>query len=416
MQSQSWSIASVLRCPYCWGSFEIESAFENPFAYGACGWLRCPCSSFPVLHGIPILLRDYWTRRAASLLAAGKFETAVSERLAADVRDGPWRRFGRRVLRRLRVPNRLGSKFEKAGAYRDVIRLGFASAPAYAEYLRCRFADLTCIAAETIINHMAPGDGLLLDVPSGAGHVCWALRRRHPQARIMAMDVSFFNLLGMKRFLMPDAACVCSDANLPLPFQSGVFGGIVCSDGLHYISAQASFLSELRRVASGVASILLLHVHNRSASNCTAGYPVELTLLKAMLDGISGGWGWEIWDERQVISLAMPRAKSAARELTATEDAQAFDAWLHDPPVLGSGAGPIQGVPIRGKWIVNPMYKRSREGLYELRLPNSNYEREFGEVRRFLPGQIRPVFSNGNVQPTAELVKERAVLFVPEGF
>lgn len=409
-------LVSLLRCPYCWGALEVQTTIGHMFALDCYGVLRCDCTTFPMLNGIPILIRDYWSRRLTSLVLARKFEMATSERLSCDVRNGRARRLGQKILRKLRVSNRLGSRFMNMPSYRSALKVGFHGAPVYGEYMRCRFGDLTFLAAEWLINHMPVKKGWILDAPAGAGHLSWALSRRHPGAGIVAMDVSFLNLLSMKRFLLPNALCVCGDANLPLPFRAARFDGILCSDGLHYIDAQALFVSELRRIASHDANILLLHIHNKNAANPTAGNPLGLSQLQKMAAKIYHDTQWQIWDESAVAHQAVSDTESDGGKLEADADARAFDMWIHRPPSLARGCASPPNERLRGKWIVNPMYRRAGDGVYSLRFDNAAYEREFGDIRRFLPEQIKPLFRNGKVQPTRQLVEKRAVLFVPEGF
>ena len=82
-------------------------------------------------------------------------------------------------------------------------------------------------------------------------------------AEIVCADYSFTSLYLGKRFLLPDAQCVCLDGEYPLPFVGGYFNCVFSTDALQYIQPKVGLAREFRRVMSDDGIIALAHLHNR---------------------------------------------------------------------------------------------------------------------------------------------------------
>ncbi|HXH82234.1 MAG TPA: hypothetical protein VNN07_04815, partial [Candidatus Tectomicrobia bacterium] len=50
-------LLSLLRCPECGGALRLERVVLDPQLDGASGVLACACSRYPLLDGVPILMR-----------------------------------------------------------------------------------------------------------------------------------------------------------------------------------------------------------------------------------------------------------------------------------------------------------------------------------------------------------------------
>jgi hypothetical protein len=69
------------------------------------------------------------------------------------------------------------------------------------------------------------------------------VRQRHPRARIVTADASFFFMMMVKRFVVPSATAVCLDGNAPLPFKTDQQFDALSADGWHYLEEHCSFKS-----------------------------------------------------------------------------------------------------------------------------------------------------------------------------
>jgi len=65
------SFLQLLRCPYCGGEFKSS---ENEQLSGNSGYsiLTCHCSRYPVVAGIPVLLKDKTTDKVIALIESGQ--------------------------------------------------------------------------------------------------------------------------------------------------------------------------------------------------------------------------------------------------------------------------------------------------------------------------------------------------------
>ena len=237
-----------------------------------------------------------------------------------------------RVLRKFGFSNGLYERLRARRTFREALRIGFPTASVYQQYLLCRFSDPTFVAGEWLLAIHQPTSGWLLDVPAGAGHFSWVLRQRHPRARIVTADISFFNLMMVKKFIVPSATAVCLDGNAPLPFKTDKFDLAVTADGWHYLDAQALFLNELMRVKRSQAKLVMLHAHNRAALNYTL---VGLFLLDEIMRLLRETHAEPalVLNERAVAARAWsPEPNDSPFEHIADPNSPVFDLWIGELP------------------------------------------------------------------------------------
>jgi SAM-dependent methyltransferase/uncharacterized protein YbaR (Trm112 family) len=422
METKSWHepmaerLIDILRCPYCWGDFSFESFRGTPFDSDSYGTLTCDCATAPVINGIPILDRKrHNERRLVNLVRQGAFEMASSECLMVDIEAGRMNRFKWRLLRKLNKSNRLLQRIDSSQTFREALRVGIPVTNAWHQYLLCRFSDPTFVAGEWILRHAPAVSGWILDVPAGAGHYSLALRRRHPDAAIVAADISFFNLLMLKKYVVPSAASVCLDANVPLPFKDSRFDLVVSSDGWHYLNSQALFLNELVRTRTVGARVAILHTHNREAPNYTPGHPISLHGFRRILESIFPD-PVVILDENAAVEQgwAGERGRSPFT-LTAKSDSPVFDVWIGEIPTAAADVSDREATSGLGKWIVNPLYVMRGDGTYVRCFADRLYQDEFSRLEELLPERFYSVALDQHA-PDPELVRGRALLFVPNRY
>lgn len=408
------TMQSLLRCPGCWGSFSTEVLRGSLFDANSYGILTCDCGAFPIVNGIPILTRQHNEQRLVALLRQEAFSMASSECLAVDTHSSLVQRLLWKSLRKLGQSNGLFERIDAELAFCNALQIGIPRTGAYHEYLRCRFSDPTFVAGEFLLQHLQSVTGWILDVPAGAGHFSWILRGRHPNARIVTGDRSFFNLLLLKKFIVPTAIAVCLDANASLPFTTAQFDLVLTADAWHYLDAQALFLHELVRIRKPQANIVVLHAHNKAAQHFTAGRPFSLSALTMLLRKVQVEDAL-ILDEDAVGKRAWePDADDWPFDHIADDRSPVFDIWIGEIPQRA--AYPSKSCRNEGKWIVNPLYVRRDQTRYVRTFTNRQYQEEFGRLTSLLPPEVHIDDESLQKMPDPDLVRRRIVLFVPKRY
>ena len=205
--------------------------------------LRCGCSRYPVIEGIPIFAE--WARNRTMTL-----EQVLAHHLPArpSLAGKIFRRLfsgQARVRQALSAP---GTTFIDLAA--SLGRQGDL------DYFRYRFSDLSYLSTSALLTPLTRGP--VLDLGCGAGHGIHALLRRIPKALVVGLDLNYSLLYLAKRFVAPQALLVCADASTRLPFLEGAFEAAYSADTFQYLSDRSAAARELLRVARG--QILLSHL------------------------------------------------------------------------------------------------------------------------------------------------------------
>ena len=312
------------------------------------------------------------------------------------------------------MPNGLYERIKVCRTFREALRIGVPTASAYHEYLRCLFSDPTFVAGEWLLANTPPTSGWLLDVPAGAGHFSWMLRQRHPHARIVTADGSFFFMMMVKRFIVPSASAICLDCNAALPFKTDQFELAVSADGWHYLDAQALFLHELMRVKRPEANLVMLHAHNRAVPTYSSGRPFALDAIMRLLRETHAGPAVAL-NERAVAARAALEPGDWPFDHVADPHSAEFDLWIGELPskIHRANAGDSSAL---GKWIVNPLYVGGSGGKYTRQFANPRHQQEFSDLTLLLPEEVYVDRAGDEAPFDLELARRRIILFVPEGY
>src|SRR5262249_30459038 len=100
-----------------------------------------------------------------------------------------------------------------------------------------------------------------------------------------------------RRWLAPAADYVCADADGPLPFRSGSFGGAFCADAFHYFLRKRACVAELARVVGNDGAILLARFGNR-AIEPREGYELAPDQYGRLFEGVP----WTIVSDRAILA------------------------------------------------------------------------------------------------------------------
>ena len=135
--------------------------------------------------------------------------------------------------------------------------------------------------AALILRHAQPaGAGRILDVGCGRGFYTRAIAALYPQAAVVGVDYSRDYLTAAAEHTRGMAVQFARADARSLPFASGEFDAIVCSEVLEHIVEDGAVLIELNRVLRD-DGLLLISVPNRQ-------YPFMWDPLNWMLERVFG--------------------------------------------------------------------------------------------------------------------------------
>jgi SAM-dependent methyltransferase/uncharacterized protein YbaR (Trm112 family) len=288
-----WS--AILRCPYCHGRFRFDEMQRPAECNAEFGILRCNCGAFPVVDGIPIVLRPRVSMFAHTtgatrvhgvavahvvrLIEGGRPLEALVECLAipmlpplarrwlparvvdshAGYRVARWR--GKRKLRRQVLARR---RAISAQALLDFYyQLGQPLGRAIGDYFILRFAQPRHLAALALLAALPGGEKPVLDIACGLGHFEHYLSERTDPAAAIGIDMNYFQLWIARHWIATRSRFVCAKAQDGLPFSSDAFSATLCSDAYHLLPGRPELRQEIERCAPG-RPVLLTGVGNRA--------------------------------------------------------------------------------------------------------------------------------------------------------
>lgn len=284
------ALVTRLACPDCRAGLTFTLVEGPASARGPYGVLRCPCAAYPVVDGVPVLLKGTVAVRSISdarvvvsgpesaalvrQIEAGQGEAALVSLLAFPVcpwplnltpagrawsQAGPVRSSGlalrRRTLRRwLRTPDRTAE---------DWFSLFYLRSPTLFDpfsYFFFRFAQPRHLATLALAQSLPP-ERPVLDLACGYGHTLHALTTGEAPHDAVGVDQNFHQAWVGQHWVAPAARFVCADADRPLPFRDGAFGSALCVDAFHYLHDKGAAVDELQRVTAG-GTVVLARVGN----------------------------------------------------------------------------------------------------------------------------------------------------------
>ena len=118
--------------------------------------------------------------------------------------------------------------------------------------------------AALILRHLQPAaSGSMLDVGCGRGFYIKAIRALYPQANVVGVDFSAEHLAAAQAQSPAAAAELARADACALPFLSGSFEAVICSEVLEHIEDDAAGLAEIHRVLADDGLLLLSVPHHR---------------------------------------------------------------------------------------------------------------------------------------------------------
>jgi SAM-dependent methyltransferase/uncharacterized protein YbaR (Trm112 family) len=404
----------LLRCPYCGARLTLDSARPHRHGTGDVtdGILRCYCSEFPVVSGIPVLTVEGMSEVAREQIEAGN--TAAARRSMLGLDDEAASERFEEICR------------SETGTYREAVD---ALGPEFAEnrYFLYRFSDPTFLVADTIVRALGSlvleGGGRAVDLCGGSGHLTRSLQRVSTQPPVL-MDWTFAKLVLAQRFTAPGAEVVCADAHAPLPFAPATFSFAVCSDAFHYIWTKALLAREMMRIIDAKGIAALTHAHNARQENPSPGMPLPPDGYREVFEGLDV----RLYSERALLADVMDGHVDLSRhdDENALASDPAITAVATARPDVFVDRAPARAIDIDSELRLNPLYDVSvngRRATLRLQFPSEEYEHEYAACRRYLPdlmtidAGVLDALSRGDAHPDLQdLEARRIVLHLPHHY
>ena len=421
------------------------------------GILSCSCYKYPVIDGIPIILKravDVQAHVEGSVQVPGPSPAELISLILQyqgieallSLISFPWgsQPFMKvRLLRKLTQRNPIRSMSVRLR--RMMLRKWVSNPPGsltaqdwfslfylrsfikgdHYNYFFLRLTQPRYIAALSLMTIFPQSDKPLLDLASGFGHLSHYLTKCEKDHQVVAVDRNFFQLWVGKHWIAPKAHNICADAEYPLPFKDNSLGGVVCSDAFHYFQKKIECLSELRRCAPD-RTIILTRVGNQlvqpnegaelspesymklmNTSNCRLIGETELAEL--YLQGV----GPKLMNPVNPESLNKEKWLSIvlSKDNTILRDHGKFETLPHSVGHLG----------------LNPIYKRSRRlsGGQDLSFyfPSSWFAFENSMMQSYHPSTVsldkevcQQIRNNIRSESVNELISRFVVLGMPQRY
>lgn len=406
-------LLEILRCPACASELRWERRGDEP-AGEEYGVLSCAHHAYPVVAGIPVMVRDHMEELVAAV-REGRNETALLLALTSGRKSGLQKSIEcSRVLKR--VPGlraRLGrrfdeGRFERARAIRDAAvagksfrellqaAFGYAGKSDTVDYFFYKFGQPRHLAAMAWVPALTLAEGPILDFGCGPGHLVWSLTENGAAGRMVGADLYFKSLYLARQLAGRRARFVCCNADHGLPFKSSAFGAIVSSDAFHFLGYPAPCLRELQRSLRRGGLLALLSLPNPEARcpELRTGTPPELRRWPALM----GEMPFRLLANRDLCRKYLERQGPDARRSVPPAE------WEETPVVSVVAShderewfreyGPLREWPhAAGELAINPLYRPApRNGgdeVYRLQFPSEFYRSENGVAETYLPAEVR---------------------------
>lgn len=430
-----------LHCPCCGSGFQEEIQFSTENSNGLYGIIRCACYRYPIIEGILVLKQvsgSADTRdRAIECIEAGDLDGALYYALSPNSAAPRARKthlqemidflgcesssFGRKLTHR-EQKHTVGKICNGSLSFRQAVSV--LRPTAYADYLYHRYANnsfLASIAPLLLLNELhceqygsskSSGERIeacrsnyetsgvsttgsrrhpprVLDFACGVGHASFLIASLFPELSVIAADHDFANLYLARRYLIPNVACLCIDAEIPLPFEDKSFDAVFCLDGLHYIRSKVALLSELDRVLQREGLWLFPHLHNAMAHNVSPGIPLALDDYQRCFEFLHH----QILPEADVLRdfiIDQSLDLSASPSSTELRQENVFSLIGSRRRDLWRKHSNMAALLWRAKpaLSINPIYRVTNPGKtlqLKMEWPNAGLEEECAVIKKYLP-------------------------------
>lgn len=350
---------------------------------------------WPVLDGIPYLRtgRDDLVRAALARIDARDPDGALVVLLADqdDWWDGP--RPSDDALRAL-VRDRSLLSLREAMAQLSFGRVG--------DYFAHRWSDPTFLAGLALLEaHWRP-TRTAFELACGIGQYLRELDRRGVEAT--GVDVVFSKLWLARHWVVaPTTRLLCCDARDTWPVSGMRYDLVICQDAFYFLEPKPAILAALRALVAPAGRLSVGHIHNREASNYSAGSAVTAADLAGLFpDAVA-------YDDAELTRALAEGGVPQSRPLSDLRDVEAFalvEGGSPARPLTGGLSIPPAGATLRR----NPLYAGEPPSIV---WPSERYRGEYAPLATYAPTTSAPERATAGDAPHAA-VRRRELVDLPE--
>jgi len=410
-----------LICPYCEKKLVLEESYRSDI--GDFGILKCDCYEYPIVSGIPIIVRKKLYNSNSdleditALIKRKRSREAFFDLLLSCVKNSPdsdlWIRSipwvlkiprVKRVYRRIDINRRRKSAKEfilrlpKSATARETIEFYFAyfgnQNKDARDYFYYRFGQPRHLVALSLASTVT-GTQPIIDLACGMGHITRGISNMYPGNEVIGLDRDYFLLYIAKHIIAPNASYICCDADAPLPLKSSLAAGILCVNSFHFFSNKELCANELTRIVHGdgmIAITALRHSFIKVRTPNTALPPEGYLKLFPGREKI-------LVADREVlgdyISCKGPNLSSQLSLADAKKE-PLISIIVSNSRALFKEHGMFSKFPHQyGTLGINPLYTREYTKeceageTYTLRFPSEYYKKDNPEMVGYLPETIK---------------------------
>lgn len=294
-----------ISCPFCAGRLRpVKEVDKNNLI------IACDCSQYPVVDGIPVLVGDsidgtiYSKSRVIDALDKGDKDTALACLISKQVVDTEFLSLLKGVPCCSKVYARLKSRLQ---SHRNEAMRSFIAADSndrtFRDFLSFYFGDKEG-KQKNIFNYYYYKHGdpryfvgkmltpfysslsgaPVLDIGCGTGQLTRELAASLPTpSPIYAIDINFLCAYVAKKFVYKAANYIVCDVNNGLPFQDSYFGGIFCSNTLHFVRNVKLLFQEISRVNKHEAVMIFASVRHAKQKHSVWNFATSVAQYKKLI-------------------------------------------------------------------------------------------------------------------------------------
>ncbi len=258
-------------------------------------------------------------------------------------------------------------------------------------YFAFRFGQPRHLAGLSLASLLGRGEGPILDLACGTGHLTHFFTCAHPGRPVVGVDRDFFRLYVASQYVAPAGNYVCAQADLALPFSERAFAGIFCSDAFHYFLHRAASVRELQRLLAEDGILVLSRFGNVEVEP-REGYELALEGYRRLFRGFPNVF----LGEDDLVSRYLEK-RGPNLTLEAPAESLRRQKWLSVVASLNPGkfhqeARFADWPHAAGRLQINPIYLAdggSQDGGLELKFqfPSEWYEFENQRYRDYAPAR-----------------------------
>lgn len=271
----------------CQGCGTAPVSDDNPLTYRDEQFciLRCDCSEYPVVAGIPLLFpkrvaeRTVYTSRLINLIRAGNNQQALLEALTPTnvVQESP-RTLADKLMPSAMSKRRSLAKHRKLleNWQQKLLRLSAIRSPGStiallqhyfqghnagqpaADYFSYRLGQPKFLTTVSLALAMPELKGSAADLACGAGHFTRNLLHRNDGEPVYGIDQDFFLLWIANTRIAPAGRFICTDLEYGLPFSSGGLGSILMSNFFQFLHGKQQLIRESERALRKPDGVIML--------------------------------------------------------------------------------------------------------------------------------------------------------------